>query len=165
MLVARVCAHTDSFTSILPVLLSFQILLPYPPLPSRCPPLTTTSVVAAGGEPGRSWTAARRPHRGPRAEGDPARGAAPEAGPGSPAPRPARPNPQCAVRWHWHGGQGQWAAENGRDGVCRLGEKVCRRRGTVCVISAAWMCSRCALWQRSGNALAKGSVLDAESVR
>ena len=108
---------------VLPVLLSLQILLPSPPLPYRCPPLTTTSVVAAGGEPGRSWTAARRPHRGPRPGGDPVREAAPEAGPGSPVPRPARPNPQCAVRWGWHWGQG------GRDSG-RLSTD-----GTGCVVS------------------------------
>jgi hypothetical protein len=100
MLVARVCARTASFTSILPVLLSFQILLPYPPLPSGCPPLTTTSVVAAGGEPGRSWTAARRPHRGPRAGGGPCEGGRPRGWPGL-SRAPAR-TPQSA-----------------RDGVCR----------------------------------------------
>ena len=96
MLVARVCARTASFPSILPVLLSFQILLPYPPLPSGCPPLTTTSVVAAGGEPGRSWTAARRPHRGPRAGGGPCVGGRPRGWPGL-SRAPAR-TPQSPMR-------------------------------------------------------------------
>ena len=73
-----------------PVLPDPPILL-LPPLPRAIPG------VAAGG------TTARRPHRGPRG-GDPAREAAPEAGPGSPAPRPARTNPQCAVHWKWGGG-------------------------------------------------------------
>ena len=60
------------------------------PVPSSCPSFTTTPVDAAGKEPGWSWTTARRRHQGPRAGGGPAREAAPEAGPGSPAPRPAR---------------------------------------------------------------------------
>ena len=54
---------------------------------------------------------------GSRAGGDPAREAAPEAGPGSPTPRLARPNPQCASRWDWYWGQGHWVTKNGRDGV------------------------------------------------
>ena len=63
---------------------------PYPPVSSSCPSLTTAPVGAAGREPDWTWTTARRRHQGPRAGGDPARGAAPEAGPGSPAPRLAR---------------------------------------------------------------------------
>ena len=85
-------SHIFSHTPVLP---DPPILL-LPPLPHAIPG------VAAGGEPGWSWTTARRPHRGPRG-GDPAREAAPEAGPGSPAPRPARPTPQCAVHWKWGG--------------------------------------------------------------
>ena len=65
------------------------LLDPLPPLPHAIPG------VAAGGEPGWSWTTARRPHRAPRGRG-PGREAAAEAGPGSPAPRPARPqSPNC----------------------------------------------------------------------
>ena len=73
-------SHIFSHTPVLPV----PPILLLPPLPHAIPG------VAAGGEPGWSWTTTRRPHRGPRG-GDPAREAAPEAGPGSPAPRTARP--------------------------------------------------------------------------
>ena len=64
----------SSFPFFLPSFLPFF-------LPSFPPSFTETSVDAAGGEPG--WTTAQRP--GPQE-------AAPEAGPGSPAPRPARPS-------------------------------------------------------------------------
>ena len=71
-------------------------ILPLPPLPHAI------LGVAAGGELGWSWTTARRPHRGPRGR-NPAREAALEAGPGSPAPRPARPQSPKSQR-----GAGGW---------------------------------------------------------
>ena len=78
-----------AYTNFLPLLL--HLLLSLPPLPSSSSSsLCYCPRVAAGGEPGWPWTTARRPHWGPHG-GDPAREAAPEAGPGSPAPRPARP--------------------------------------------------------------------------
>ena len=92
------------------------------------------SGAAVGGEPGWSWTTVRRPHRGPRG-GGPAREAAraPEAGPGSPAPRPARPNTQFAVHWKpgWGGSAsgrprmgGTGCDFGGKDGVyCRGGRR------------------------------------------
>ena len=118
-------SHIFSHTPVLP---DPPILL-LPPLPHAIPG------VAAGGEPGWSWTTARRPHRGPRG-GDPAREAAPEAGPGSPAPRPARPTPQCAVHWKWGGGASGRPRMSGT-GCVVLGvvsswqEKVYRRSDTL----------------------------------
>ena len=109
---ARACVRAYKILRILRILPFLPVLLPCfplsrhsaPPLPSFHPPFllsfipsflpsfAVTSVDAAGGEPGRSWTAARRPgpHRGPCAGGGLAREAAPEAGPGSPAPRLSR---------------------------------------------------------------------------
>ena len=98
-------------------------VLPDPPILLLLPLPHAIPGVTAGGEPGWSWTTARRPHRGPRG-GDPAREAALEAGPGSPAPRPARPTPQCAVHWMWGGGGGS--------GRPRMGGTRCVVLGLCC---------------------------------
>ena len=138
MLVARVCARTASFPSILPVLLSFRILLPYPPLPSGCPPLTITSVVAAGGEPGRSWTAARRLHRGPRAGGGPCEGGRPRGWPGL-SRAPARTPPISEEPLRGAGGWGNrlLAVTDDAEGVAVMGGTTpllttSRQPGKVC---------------------------------
>ena len=111
-------------------------VLPDPPILLLLPLPHAIPGVTAGGEPGWSWTTARRPHRGPRG-GDPAREAALEAGPGSPAPRPARPTPQCAVHWKWGGGVPVGGQEWAGRGVSSWGvvlswrEKVYRRSDTL----------------------------------
>ena len=84
-------------------------VLPDPPILLLPPSPHAILGVAAGGEPGWSWTTARRPHRGPRG-GDPAREAAPARTPHSPMCRPLEVRVGC-----------QWVAKNERDGVCRLG--------------------------------------------
>ena len=118
---------------VLPVL-SFQILLPYPPLPSRYPPLTTTSVVAAVGEPGRSWTAARRPHRGPRAGGGLCEGGRPRSWPGlSRAPARTLPISEEPLR-----GAGGWG--NRLLAVTDDAEGVAVMDRTTPFLKGVWFC-------------------------
>lgn len=102
MLEARVWTQITSFTSSQssrPSRSSFRFLLFHSDILHS---LLATPVVTAGGEPGWSGAAGRRRHRGPRARGDPAGEATPDACPRSLAPRPARPSTQCAVCWRWH---------------------------------------------------------------
>ena len=64
---ARTTSSTSSKSSCPPN----PSISPFPPFALSCPPNSAFSVGAAGGEPGQSWTATRRPHRGPRTGGDP----------------------------------------------------------------------------------------------
>ena len=105
MLGTRVCVHTTSLTS----------------SQSSCPsgssshfllfllndlPFTNTSVVTAGGEPGWSWTAARRPHRD-HTPGGTLRGRPPQRlARALPCPGPHAPNLRRATeRCGWVGKQ------------------------------------------------------------
>ena len=121
-----------------PVLLVPRILV-LPPLPYAFPG------VAAGGEPGWSWTTVRRPHQGPR--GGPCEGGrpGPRGRPGlSRAPARTPQSPMCcplevegsATRRLRMGGTGCYLG--GIDRVCRLGERIPEVYGCS---DALWMCS------------------------
>ena len=75
---------------------SFQLIASYPPLPHSFHLPSYFRVPRAGSRRPAQMPGGRPPRLGPRWVPE---AATPEAGPGSPAPRPARPTTQCATQW------------------------------------------------------------------
>ena len=138
MLGARVCAHTN-ILYVLPVLLPFQIILPSSSSTQMSSPHYYSSSCrrwGAGLVPDRSaaassWTTRR---------GDPATEAAPESGPGSPAPPPTSEEPlRGADGW----GNRLLAVADDAEGVAMMGRnRVLLKRGRSTSRQPGKVCSR-----------------------